>query len=298
MSGLAVRRRLADRISSVKRRTRVETPVIDELPLKARVIRSLDFTFPKVRGIIPVMAKGQAYGKTAGRWYRVTFPKRIIDPTVVCVALAKKGDMPRPGDIVKIKELVDVPKIKELTKVLKDKIPDLTIPKWTLVIPTAADFVKLVKGFLGDWGWANWIRDAVASGIGRWEYWIWDKMFRPRGLEQMNEVIQRIQDRINSRLGYIRSTLNTKLGEIDDRLELIRTRLNTRLDQIGDRFETLRKRTEDSLKTLFPRLYEAWGLRKDMAPTILNIKNVTDYGFHFLSVGETTAHWLAVGERR
>lgn len=295
---MALRRRIAERISRLKQRTAVETPILEELPLTAKSLGKFELPFPEVRGILPVLARGEAYGETAGRWYRVSFPHPIVEPKVVAVAEGRKGRLPAIRRLPSIPDLEDLATIPELPPILKERIPDLTIPRWSIHIPTADDFVDLVKDFFGDWGLFNWMRDAIAWAIGNWEYWIWDKMFRPRGLEKMNEILVKLQNRINDRLTRIRNTLNTKLGEIDDRVETIRSRINRRLGDVDDRFETVRTKTNDALKVVFPRLYEAWGQRTDMAVTIANIRNVTSNGFEFLSMGETTIHWVAVGRRR
>lgn len=265
---MAVRRKIAERISTVKKRAGLETPILGERALIAETLER--FELPK--GVIPAMARGKAYGETAGMWYRVRFPRPIYEPIVVCVGEARRGDIPRS----KL-----VPKIEELKKVLKEKIPDLTIKwKWEIHMPTADDFVNLVKGFFGDWSVFNWMRDAIAWAIGHFEYAIWDTLFRPRGLDRMNELLETIRGRFNDRLEKIRGTFNTKLADIDDRLE------------------TLRSRTNTSFETVFPRLYEAWGLRRDMALTALHIRNVTSTGFEFQSYGATTCYWLCIGRRR
>lgn len=343
-----LRRKVAERISKVKERAGLETPMLDEVPLRAERIESLELPFPRVRGVIPVIAKGRATGAVAGRWYRVVFPRPIADPTVVCVGLARKGEVPRValpdisvGAVEKLRaleKLVDIPSIAELKKILAEAIPDISIPKisisvprWTMVVPTADDFVALIKKHLGDWGWLNWVRDSVAWAIGNFEFAIWDAIFKPRALIKLNDEvltpirnsIQNVRDgintsidRINDRLEDIRTTLNTKLGEVDARLNDLRVGANDRLKKVGagvdERFETLRTgvnsrfgelrtNTQDAVQNafaqLFPRLYAAWGLRKDMALTALHIRNVTSTGFEFQSYGNTTAHWIAVGER-
>lgn len=299
---MAIRRRVAERISKVKKRAGLRTPILEEIPLAAEILER--FELPK--GVIPAMARGKAYGETAGMWYRVRFPRPIYEPVVVCVGEARRGDIPRSKlvpSIPPLEKLLDIPAIEELKKVLKEKIPDLTFSwKWEIHIPTADDFVALVKGFFGDWSVFNWMRDAIAWAIGNFEYAIWDTLFRPRGLEKMNELLETIRGRINERLRKIRSTFNTKLGDIDDRLDTLRTRANDRLGKVGEgvdeRFETLRIKTNDSFAMLFPRLYDAWGLRRDMALTALHIRNVTSIGFEFQSYGSTTCYWIAVGRGR
>lgn len=299
---MAIRRRVAERISKVKKRAGLETPILGEVPLMAEILER--FELPK--GVIPAMARGKAYGETAGLWYRVRFPRPIYDPVVVCVGEARRGEIPRSKlvpTIPPLEKLLDIRVIDKLKKVLKERIPDLTIKwKWEIYIPTADDFKKLVRDFLGDWGAFNFMRDWIADGFGGFEYWIWDKLFRPRGLEKLNDLLETIRGRFNDRLEKIRSTFNTKLEDIDDRLDTLRSRVNDRLGKVGDgvdeRFEKLRTGANDSFERLFPRLYEAWGLRRDMALTSLHIRNVTSSGFEFQSYGATTCYWLCIGRRR
>jgi len=254
MSGdidLAVRRRLAEKISTVKRRAGLRTPIIDEIPLKAEVIESLDFPLPTTMGMIPVIAKGTAYGAEAGRWYRVTFVKPIRSPSVVCAGLARKGVVPEPPRIEPIPKLAEI---------LEEALPKLELP-------------------------------SVPEKIGRFEiYFPWPLTEKGEELERMLNAMVEIVEKGLQRINDI-------IEKVDERLEKIRTTLNESLKAVSDRLETLRTGTNDRLLGLFPRLYGAWGLRADMAPTILNTRNVTDYGFEFLSMGATTAHWVAVGSR-
>jgi len=290
---------MAERISGLKK-VGVELPVISELPVPAERVKQVMWTqerlpiaIPEIRVGIPVIVHGKAYGKTAGMWYRVTFPRPVADPSVVCVAEARRGEVPRPPPVEEIEALVAV---------AKEKIPDLTIPiisirvpRWEMHIPTAGDFVNLVKKFFGDWGWLNWARDAIAWAIGNFEYSIWNAIFRPRALERLNsEVLVPIRESFES----TRDAINAKIADINDRLEKVRTQINTKLEEIDDRLETLRTRANDRLAGLFPRLYAAWGFPVNMTLTPLHIRNVTDTGFEFQSYGMTTCYYLASGSRR
>ncbi len=76
---MAIRRRVAERFSTVKKRAGLETPILGEVPLVAEVLER--FELPK--GVIPAMARGKAYGEVAGLWYRVRFPRPIYEPIVV-----------------------------------------------------------------------------------------------------------------------------------------------------------------------------------------------------------------------
>ena len=272
-----IRDRIADRVSNLKKRTGVNTPVIDELPLDATSLdqkvyaqileRPGRIAFPTV---LPAMVKGKASGKVAGRWYQVYFSKPIKNPSVVAVAEGRKGDMPENDRF---------PLLPDIPQVLKDKIPDLTIEKWTIDVLSAERFIEAYKKYFGDWGVFNWMRDAITYVMGHSAHWTWVTFFQPRGVKTLNRILSNVQDRINDRLTKIRNIFNDKLAQVDDRFDAVRGNVN------------------EIIEKMFPRLYEAWGQRQDMALTVAQIRNVTNRGFQFLSMGDTTVHYIALGDK-
>jgi len=267
---MGLRRRIAERIATPLKRVGAETPILEEIPHKAEVITAFYYeavqqhsqgqVIERLR--IPTFAHGKAYGETAGFWYRVTFPKPIKNPTVVCVGEARKTTI-RTKIIEKIPE-IRIPEI------------NINIPDWEITMPTADDFVTLVKQFFGDWGAFNWMRDAIAWAIGNWEYFWWNSLFRPRGLEALNQYVL---EPLRTSLDNIRVAINDTIGSINERIELIRLRVN--------------EVTQD----IIPALYNAWGIPHVMALTPLHVRNITSTGFEFQSYGKTTAYWIAIGTR-
>lgn len=331
-----LRNRVAERVAPLKKRLAIKTPILDEVPLRAELIGAYEFPFPRVAGIIPVLVHGKAYGEVAGRWYRVTFPRPIFNPSIVCVGEARRGELPRPTireiAIPPIEEIprIEIPAVEEipaLERITHMEIPEIRIrvPNWTLRIPTADDFVNLIKKFFGDWGWLNWIRDAIAWAIGNWEYALWDIFFRPRFLERLNEQVLKplretlttMRDRVNDKIGEINARFDEALDKVDAGLETLRSNVQDRVETLqlraNDAVETLRSRTQDrldrlrattqarvneTLVTIFPRLYDAWGIPETMALTPLHVRRVTSTGFESQSYGRTTCYYLAVGSRR
>lgn len=298
---MALRRRLAERISTVKAQAGLEAPILKEVPVPAKIVSSeIFFSAESITslkqvgrvGILPVIVKGEAKGDIAGLWYKVRFPRAMIHPQVVAVAEARKGVRPDPGQTPKLaplEKLAKIPEIKALDKILETGIPKLKLPH---IRETIGEFVVSKPygcppicppgtGLVQDLAKAlNKAVDVVEAG-----------------LKRINDIV----DKIDYRLEKIRTTLNTKLTEIDDRLDTLRTKVNDRLAvataDVDDRFETLRTNTNTVFSGLFPRLYSAWGQRSDMALTTVNVRNVTGTGFEFLSMGDTTIHYIAIGKR-
>lgn len=331
-----LRTRLAERVAPLKKRLAIKTPVLDEIPLRAELPLSFELPFPRIRGIVPVVVQGKAFGKVAGRWYRVVFPRPIVDPSVVCVGEARRTELPRPTmrEIVlpAIERIprIEIPAVEEipaLEKIKHMEIPviDIKVPNWTLHIPTVDDFINLIKRFLGDWGWLNSIRDAIAWAIGNWEYWLWNLFFRPRFIEKLNEEVLKplretltnMRNRVNEKIEEINARFDEALDKVDAGLEQLRSNVQDRLDTLqseaNEAVDTLRMRVEARLDTLrsnaqarvneaiqrIPEdLYDAWGIPHIMALTPLHIRNVTSTGFEFQSFGQTTCYYLAVGRRR
>jgi len=94
---MVVRERVAEKVSSLKKRMPIETPIIQEVPIPARILSSALFTLPEVEGVIPVIVRGKAYGETAGFWYRVLFARSLIDPSVVAIGEGRTGVIPTPS---------------------------------------------------------------------------------------------------------------------------------------------------------------------------------------------------------
>jgi hypothetical protein len=283
---------VAERIATPLKRAGVETPILEEVPHAAEVISTFYYEATQYsqgqvleRLRLPAFAHGKAYGKVAGMWYRVTFPRPIADASVVCVGMARRGEVPRP----KVREAV----IKSIERLKAIDVPriDINIPDWELHIPTADDFVNLVKNFFGDWMAFNWMRDAIAWAVGNWEYAIWNLFFRPRLFEELNNKV----------LAPLRTSLNNVRAGINSTIDRINESLREAVDRTNAALDELRLKTRDAINERMPEilteLYEAWGVPSNMAITPLHVRNITSTGFEFQSYGETTVVWMAMGTR-
>jgi len=288
---MAVRRKIAETISTVAKRAGLETPVLEELPILAE-ITALEFAFPRVLGVVPVIVRGKAYGKTAGLWYRVTFPRPVIDPTVVCVAEARRGEIPT----------VKMPTIR-ITRVgiAEVGLAEVGLPKLAKIVVPEVRILR-VPTALGrfECGWAiSGLCDGLNKMVVKLE----------TALTRLNEVIDKVRDgfdnirssleSVNAKVDDLRDKANAAVVDLRNKANETISTLRTNVDGALD---SLRISTEgsvtDGLGRVIPALYDAWGIPHVMALTAVHIRNVTSTGFEFQSFGDTTVYYIAVGSRR
>jgi len=291
---------VAERLSPLKKRLKLDTPVIEEVPVTARVMSSLAIEFPEALGAIPVIVRGKAYGDSAGRWYRVPFAKALSEPSIVAVAEGRIGTIPR----------VAAPKIT---------IPPVGIAKTRVEVPaaipvpaptTAAIPVTLIPYVNESFPYlvsdVAWVRDQICKPVNS----IVASLYRVQ--DRLNDAIGRINDGFSKTKKFIEDGYGASKKAVDDTNKSISDlrlksegAINTGLKDSGDNTQKALNgtvvNTEDSvnqgLASLIPSLYAAWGLPSSMIITPIHVRNVTSFGFEFQSYGETTCYYLAVGNR-
>lgn len=218
-------------------------------------------------GKIPLVAHGKSYGPTAGSWYRVAFERPIKNATPLALTHY------RAAQFVK-RSVSNVASLSSRT-VQHITLPTVTRDDFRYKGYNAVN--DAIKEKMGDWGWANWIRDAVA-GTAAWVGWflgavmnfLWDTFIGPR-FDDFNSKINQVQDAINTQL-------------IDQFNNLIGT-MNGRIKDVND---ALAKQIDD--------LYTGIGLPNGIAITLVQVAQVSDTGFSWLSQGDQTIFWVAIGE--
>ena len=256
---MALRSRVAQRLSTVKEHLSVKLPIIEETTLTADVIYSHEFPLPEVRGITPIIVRGKAYGDVAGRWYAVSFPRRLSEPSVVCVGEARAGAIPE----------VKAPAIKISTVAVPTPIP-IEIP--VTLIPYINESFPY---YTSDHAWAR------------------EQLCEP--LNSLTRSLYRVQSRINDAIGRI----NDGFGKTKKAFESINSSLSDFRNKVQTTLDGGRKNTEDAvnsgLSKVIPGLYAAWGISDRMIATPLHVRSVSPAGFQFQSYGKTTAYYIAMG---
>ena len=271
---LRLRSRVAQRLSTVKEYLSVKLPIIEETPLTADVLYSHQFAFPEVRGIIPIIVRGKAYGEVAGRWYAVSFPRTLVDPSVVCVGEARAGAIPD----------VKAPAIKISTVAVPKPIP-IEIPV-TLIPYINESFPYYTSDYA-------WVREQLCAPLNR----LTKSLYRVQS--RINDAIGRINDGFGKTKNAFQST-NSSLSDFRNKVQgaLDGDRKNTE-NAVNSGLSRDRKNTEDAvnsgLSRVIPGLYAAWGISERMIVTPLHVRSVSPAGFQFQSFGKTTAYYIAMG---
>jgi len=326
------RRRLASRISRLKEFTGAELPIVSEVPLPAEVMSVESFN-PKTlaEGLptflrdrfkqAPGMCWGKAYGREAGRWYSVSFPITLTSPSVVCVGEGRLGSI-----TTKSVERVSTPRPKEILRVDRPPLKDIArahlywwhcntcLYSWLALERQAWStcpecgsrniynepvtregsewmlrnlYWWAARKGLGDWGAFNWARDLVIAAF----EWLGAAMGRIIYvmIDALTPQIDYVRDRVNE---VVRDTYNNLMDQID----YVRDRANEVLSENFDKLMDQIDAVEDRINKRLVDLYEMWGIPKNIALTPLHVRNVTSHGFEFLSLGNTTAYWFAVGK--
>jgi len=286
---MTIRESIAKRVSPLKQRLRLETPVIDEVPMMAENLHTQAFELPGgLGGMIPVIIRGKAYGDVAGKWYRVSFSKTLGSPSVVAVGEARGGKIPS----------VAAPTINISAAEVASESIDIASVSVTVDIPTTKiPFINAsFPALYSDIAWVqkqicdpvNTIRNSVVDmqsklndAIGRIN----------EGLAKASQVAKDLNNAINDGLKKTRDNAQNALND-----GLKKSRDNTQR-ALGDTISNVRDSVNNGLSQLIPNLYSAWGLPSTMIITPVHIRNVSSTGFEFQSFGKTTCYYIAIGNR-
>jgi len=266
---MVIREALAERVSGLKKRVPIETPVIDAVSLPAKIVSSTVIPLGKVDGIIPIIARGSAYGEVAGRWYRVTFARALPDAQVVAVAEGRAGEIPTPTA-----PTIATSKV-ELAKTIPVTIEVVTIPYLNEQFPSFSGKPEALVDAL------NTQRDML--------YRVQGSCYGP--YPHKGGGINFTIGQLNSILGRIKKAIEDTNASISD----LRNKVQATLDEQRRNIDAA---VNGGLANVLPLLYNAWGIPKTMAVTPLHVRNVTETGFDFQSYGKTTCRYIAVGSLR
>jgi len=255
------------RIRRIKRELEIPEGVIERLtPITAETL--------KIREILRLrIISGVAYGEEAGVWYRIRFPFRLGDPEVVAVSEIGTTTIPvRP-----------IEKVPDITIPTVKRPPEIELKEIERIVITREEIEAEIREQLGDWGIWNWIRDWLAWASSYAAHFIW-KVFSGIAIDKIrdaiNETIRDFNIRVNQQTDFIYRDLN-------DTIRRINNKINSQIDVVTGR-----------VNLVLTDLYRIWGLPTNLRMTTVHIRDVTETGFSFLSLGRHRVHWIAVGERR
>lgn len=300
---MAVRRTIAETVRRPLKRAGVKTPILDKIPLPARIISSSEFVFPAAMGVIPVIARGKAYGEVAGVWYKVFFPRAIRDASVVAIGEGRTGEIP----VVKA-PTISIPKVSVAIPTVSVRVASAKVPKVADIKVPKIDLPSIPTS-LGRFE-CGWAISGLCDGLNDMV------VILERGLRRINELRDKLattldqvkssMDGIDAKVDDLRAKVNTALDElrknsqasINDGLSKLRGNVKSGADTaLGTMGTNISSAVNSGLAKVLPSLYDAWGIPKTMALTPLHVRNVTKTGFEFQSYGKTTCYYIAVGRR-
>jgi len=323
---MGLREIVAERVSGLKKRSPIETPILEQIPRPARILSSVEMALEPTLGIVPTIVRGKAYGEVAGVWYYVTFPRALNEPSVAAIGEGRGGVIPTPKapSIAITPVSVGVARTTVAVPSVSIGIASTAVPKAAAIVVPAAR-AGHVPTSLGRFscGWAiasltdglndlvstlesvlvriNEIVDDLKSGLDNTRSSLTSLDAKVNDLrDKVNTALEdlrvKTQSATNSGLGTFRSYIE---GGVNSGLETLRGNAEAG-SRVG--LDTLRKNTESAvnagLAAVIPALYDAWGIPRTMAITPIHIRNVTATGFEFQSYGKTTCYYIAVGSLR
>jgi len=225
-------------------------------------------SLPGRLGLFPQIARGKSHGPTAGTWYRVVYPEPMKNALPFVAALARSASI-RSRSLARLQTLrrVEFPRLSGLGYTKED----YAAKAYNKALADA-------KGWMGDWGWANWIRDALVypyaavAWVGGWVANFLRDILLGRFIDAYNNQMRAVQDRINETLGALKSVRD----DAQNAFEGTTANVNARLDD----------------------LLQAWGLPSGVALVSPPLRNVSESGFEWLSQGGVTVLWVAIADPR
>lgn len=264
------------------RRAGIKTPILNQLPLKAKILHmeivqsSLDWRawmdeiLRRIRGPppptpkIPTIIKGLVRGDEAGRWYEVTFPRPLKNAVITATSNARITDY--------LKRVIPRVEKQPLTEIVRIARDDFNSPYYCdLVGAGARDRAKtLAPPWPLDLVW-NWFCNTLVYSIfyaGWWAAgWILNVLYDAFVQPQIDKVRDSIHQHITA-----------AFTGVQEQIDAVRDAINERLSD---------------LMTMWGVPY---GTDQATALTVPMLRNVSDSGFEFLSLGNMDVWFTAVGD--
>jgi ElaB/YqjD/DUF883 family membrane-anchored ribosome-binding protein len=252
-----------------------------------------------------------------------TIPKiaDIFPKTIPKIADIFSKTIPRVADITS----------KQITRIQRDDFNNDQYCK--LVGGGARDRAKaLAPPWPLDMIW-NWFCDTLVYGIfyAGWyaSGWIlnllWDSFLQPqidRVRDSINSVVNDANLKVNGQLDKVVDTVNEVIADANQKVnsqvdEVVDTvneviadanqKVNSQVDEVVDtvnemiadanaKINSQVDRITERVNLVLKDLYSMWGLPNVYSLAVVQTRNLTATGFEWLSLGNMTIHWIAVGE--
>ena len=292
---------ILENIRGLKRQIGLAEGIVEEMfPISAR---SKITTIRQIT-VLKVMY-GTAYGEKAGVWYKVTFPEPLNEPVVVAVAEARSTtrryrQVPKPPEVPPPQIL----KLPDVSKISISYPPNITFKRIERVSLTREEIENRIKNTLGDWGWLNWARDAIAYGMSFVLKFVYDIIVGAqldKVEESVNAVVSDANAKINEHTKKIIDSINARIQSINSKINnqtnYIINGINDLVRKLNNNWNTQITYITTAINGIISDICAMWGIPEGVAITPVHVRNITTTGFEFLSLGKTKIYWIAIGKK-
>lgn len=305
-----------------------ETPIADEIAIGADIksitttpsfgaIRDIDELLEVIRQM-PVIVQGSAFGRIAGQWYTVTFPRRVNNPHVVCTAMARAGAfvaaeiarVPKPMKREIARALIRIPKEPrtEIKPIKLDWPSEETMGNEARdkLFKGCIDLVEKRKGkdplgqcwlttFPGFVSCETFCKGIQNATFGEWLSSFWEKYTKGK-FKDLNKGIKDTVDLVYSKLyGQIDKTSTAMQENTTDQINKVRDSIDLAIGDLHTATNAQVNYIRDRVNNVIKDLYRMIGMPGGYILTPVHIRNITNVGFEFQSYGNTTIHFIGVG---
>ncbi len=309
-----------------------ETPIADEIAIGADIksitatpsfgdIRDIDELLDALRQM-PVIVRGSAFGRIAGQWYTVTFPRRVDNPHVVCTAMARAGAFVSA-------EIARVPKPtkREIARATRPTLIDIPKEPRTEITPITLDWPSreemvseacatldsgcndMMKEHIGEWlvfpvlSTGTFCRALSRSSFGEWLSDFWDKHVKSKFTDLkdgVNETVDLVYNKLYGQIDKTTTAMQENINrlyatETIDQINKVRDSIDLAIGDLHTATNAQVNYIRDRVNNVIKDLYRMWGVPGGYILTPVHIRNITNVGFEFQSYGTTTIHFIAIG---
>lgn len=307
-----------------------EMPIAIEVPLPAEIIETN--AGPRIAEItdwrdllnfmklMPTVISGKAYGRIAGQWYKVIFPKRLKNPHVVVTSEARAGafitsEIPRATK-PRLREILRArpPSLITIPKETREKIKEIRLD-W----PSPQEMISDARAKLQE-GCNRIIREKVGTHLtpflstetfckgitfasfGEWISGFWHTHVKQKFIDLkdgVNETVDLLHKKLWGQIDKAKDALQKMQGdyaiEMTDQINKVRDNIGATIGDVHNELYTQTNYTRDRINSVIKDLYRMWGVPSGYILSPIHIRNVTSTGFEFQSFGDCTIHYIAIG---
>jgi hypothetical protein len=284
--------------------------MVSSSDLKTRA-KALAATVPTpLRDLLPDVGfvRGEASAGSAG-WVRTSFGTNLTSPQVIAVGEVRNATVidrtiTRVANVnlspMSVFKSISIPTIQALPSVSFRALPRITKPDFY------NNLTDKFKAVMGDWGLFNDVRNTLIWPVCKtisfgldlaWEFMVQPSLDKVQAWgdgirSEIETKVNLLKDRVQANFGTTIASINT---EVNNTIVNIQSTVSKAVGALDGKITTQTTALENRANQTIRDLYSMWGLTPGIAATPIHVRNITETGFEWLSLGETKIHFIAIG---